>query len=216
MRNIFSYDSLLMRILTRLFDIVILSIVFVICSLPIITIGAAQSALLSSIRAMLEPQKEITPLRAFFKAFTSGFGKITLVWIFCLIPIGFSLYIIWGSIISAAIVPSSFMFVCALIMLCCLSFQIMTSLLHSRFDCSFFNLIKNSWLMTVTYPLRSLFMGIMVWIPLFFALMEPYIFLASSPIFVFFYYTLVFMLCYYLIKDPFLKIEKQYFPNIEA
>lgn len=213
MRNIFSYDSTLMRFLTRLFDIISLSFIFILCSIPILTVGAAQAALASAVRSMLDPHAEQTPLRAFFKGFSAGFGKITVIWLCCMIPICCSLYVILGTTVTDFVIPTEVFLMLAVITVLCMMFQVMSSFLHSRFDCKLFDLIKNSLLLVVTYPIRTLIMGILVWTPLCFALLEPYVFLAFSPFFIFFYFGLAFMLCYSLIKKPFRKIQEQYFPD---
>lgn len=215
MRNIFSYDSVLMRFLTRLFDIVILNAIFVLCSLPIITVGAAQAGLASGVRAMIEPNTDKSPYRAFFRGFSSGFGKITILWICCAIPIGCILYLLLGYITTGAEMQAIFLLTSCLIAVSSIMFQVMASFMHSRFDCKLMDLVKNSWLMVITYPLRTLIMGFLIWVPLFFALMEPYVFLAFSPLFIFFYYGLTFMLCHYLIRKPFQKIQDIYFPDAE-
>lgn len=216
MRNIFSYDSALMRFLTRLFDIVAISVIYTICSLPVITIGAAQTGLSSGVRAMLEPNSTISPVRAFFKGFASGFVKITVVWFLCLIPIGCIIYLIFGAAVTDTQIQLPFLLISCIIAIFAMMFQIMATQLHSCFDCKLLDLIKNSWLMVVTYPLRTLVMALFSWAPLFFALVEPYIFLAYSPVFVFFYYGLAFMLCYYLIRKPFKKIQEIYFPDSDT
>lgn len=213
MRNIFSYDSPLMRFLTRIFDIILLSLIFILCSVPIITIGAAQAALASAVRSMLDPHAEQTPFRAFFKGFTDGFGKITVIWLCCLIPICCSLYVILGATVTDFVIPAEIFWILAVVTVLCMMFQVVSSFLHSWFDCKFFDLIQNSLLLAVTYPLRTLIMSISVWLPLCFALLEPYVFLAFSPFFIFFYFGLAFMLCYYLIRKPFRKIQEQYFPD---
>ena len=213
MRNILSYDSALMRFLARMFDIVVLNIIYVICSLPIITIGAAQAGLSSSMRAMLEPDGTISPIRAFFKGFASGFTKITIVWFFCLIPIVSVIYLIFGAAITDTQMQLPFLLIAGIIAFSAMMFQIMATLLHSRFDCKLLDLIKNSWLMVATYPLRTLVMAVFTWAPLLFAIIEPYVFFAYSPIFIFFYYGLAFMLCYYLIRKPFRRIQDIYFPD---
>lgn len=213
MRNIFSYDSTLMRCLTRLFDIVLLSVIYTLCSLPVITIGAAQAGLSSGVRAMLDHSSALSPVRAFFKGFASGFAKITVVWFFCLIPIACIIYIIFGAVVTDTQMQLPFLLISCIIAFSAMMFQIMATLLHSRFDCKLLDLIKNSWLMVITYPLRTFVMAVVTWAPLLFAIIEPYIFIAYSPIFIFFYYGLAFMLCYYLIRKPFQKIQNIYFPD---
>lgn len=215
MRNIFSPESTLMRFLSRLFDIVALCVVYVLFSLPVITIGAAQAGLSSAIRSMLDPCAEQTPFRAFLKGFSTGFGKITVVWLCCFIPLMCTFYLLVGAVTSEAEISPLFSLISIIIIFFFTSVQVMSSLIHARFDCRLFDLIKNSLLMVAKYPFRALTMGILVWAPLVFAISELYVFFAFSPFFVFFYYSLVFMLCYYLMRKPFHRIVEIHFPDEE-
>lgn len=215
MRNIFSPESTLMRFLSRLFDIVALCALFVLFSLPVVTIGAAQAALSSAIRSMLDPYAEHPPYRAFIKGFSAGFGKITIVWICCFVPIMCMLYLLVGAITSETEISPLFSLISIILIFFFTSVQVMSSLMHARFDCRLFDLIKNSLLMVAKYPFRAITMGILVWAPLAFAIAELYVFFAFSPFFIFFYYSLVFMLCYYLIRKPFDRIVEIHFPDEE-
>lgn len=215
MRNIFSYDSTLMRFLSRLFDIAVLSVMYIVCSLPVITIGAAQAGMPSGVRAISEPDGKNTPIRAFINGFLSGFWKITLVWICCAIPIGCIVYLVFGAAGTETQMQLSFVLISFLIGILIMMFQIMASMMHACFDCGLLDLIKNGWIMVVTYPLRSLIMALFAWAPLLLAFLEPYIFLACSPVFIFFYYGLFFMFCNYLLRNPFKRIRNIYFPEAD-
>lgn len=215
MRNIFSYDSTLMRFLTRLFDLAALGLIFTLCSLPIFTIGAAQTGLASAVRSMWDRNAENTPYRAFFKGFANGFGRITIIWLCCLSVIGCILYIIIGSVISETPMQTEFLFIFSVIAIIQMMFQIMCIFVHSRFDCRLIDLIKNSWLLVIANPLRTFLMAVLVWAPLIFAIVEHIVFMAFSPFFIVFYYSLVFTVCYFLVKKPFKRIVSSYFTNEE-
>ena len=202
-----------MRFLGRLFDLAALGLIFTICSLPIFTIGAAQTGLATAIRSIFDPQTDDSPYRAFFKGFANGFGRITIIWICCAAVIGCIMYIIIGSWITETQIRIEFLFIFSIIAFIQMMFQAMCVMVHSRFDCSLINLIKNSLLFVVANPLKAMLMGILLWAPLIFALLEPYIFIAFSPFFVFFYYSLVFIVNYYLTKKPFRIIQNKYFPD---
>lgn len=61
-------DSWIMRILTRIFDLIILNLLFIICSLPVITIGTSLSALYSVTLKMVRNEEGYI-VRGFFKAY---------------------------------------------------------------------------------------------------------------------------------------------------
>ena len=45
MQSVFSPDSKVMQALSRVFDLMVLNILFLLCSLPVITLGAAATGL---------------------------------------------------------------------------------------------------------------------------------------------------------------------------
>ncbi|MCR5848511.1 MAG: YesL family protein [Lachnospiraceae bacterium] len=80
MKNIFSPDSLLIKALTLFCDIMYLNVLFIICSLPIFTIGASLTALYSMIFKRMRGE-EMPIAKTYFKDFRSNFKQATLFWI---------------------------------------------------------------------------------------------------------------------------------------
>lgn len=89
MRNwLFDSDSPLIRGLSRIFDCMLLSILTILCSLPVVTVGAAVSACYDvMIRMVLDRDNGI--LKPYFKAFAKNFKKGTAIWLICLVGIIF-------------------------------------------------------------------------------------------------------------------------------
>lgn len=81
--KLFSIDSPIMQFLSRLTDIIILNFLFLICSLPIITIGASTTALYSVTLKMVKNEESYV-LRSFFSAFKSNFKHSTVSWLLLL------------------------------------------------------------------------------------------------------------------------------------
>lgn len=79
MKGFFSYDGYLIRILTKIMYIVSINLLFLFCSVPIITIGASASA---GYTVLLRFRKndEVNILRTFFRAFINSFKPATLIW----------------------------------------------------------------------------------------------------------------------------------------
>lgn len=68
MNSLFHYDGYLNRILTKLMYIVALNLLFLICSIPVITIGASCTAMYTVLfRFVRNDEPDI--LKTFFKAF---------------------------------------------------------------------------------------------------------------------------------------------------
>ena len=81
MKKIFGYDSKFMRMLGKFSDMLFLNFLFIICCIPIVTIGAAQSALYSGMRALQDNfDSERSCYGAFFHGLRTGFLKITIAW----------------------------------------------------------------------------------------------------------------------------------------
>ena len=75
----FSPDSKFMEILSRITDLILLNILFLITCLPIFTIGAAATSLYTMcFRLMREEYRGI--IRSYFAAFRSSFKQATVLW----------------------------------------------------------------------------------------------------------------------------------------
>ena len=85
--NLFTHDSLLSRFFYLVGDIITLHFLWILCSLPIITIGASTTALYYSCMKRIRT-KEGYPLKNFFSSFKINFKQSTLIWIGLMI-IGF-------------------------------------------------------------------------------------------------------------------------------
>jgi uncharacterized membrane protein YesL len=65
--------------LSVLVDLIILNLLFVLCSIPVITAGAAEVACYSSVFRMLRGGEGVS-IAGFFRDFAAGFKKATLAW----------------------------------------------------------------------------------------------------------------------------------------
>lgn len=72
MGNMFNTDSGFSRFMNRIADLFILNILWIFCSLPIVTIGAATTALYSINLKILNKEEE-SLIKTFFKAFKENF-----------------------------------------------------------------------------------------------------------------------------------------------
>ena len=94
--NIFSYDSKFSQLFVKLSYACWLNMMWMICSLPIITIGASTTALYSvTLKIADETESNIT--RQFIHAFRSNFKQSTRLWILLLIAgllIGGDFYVV--------------------------------------------------------------------------------------------------------------------------
>lgn len=78
--GIFNYDGPLMHFLNKLSDVVILNILFLICCIPVFTIGASCTALYS-VTLKMAKNEESYVTKTFFKAFKDNFKISTVCWL---------------------------------------------------------------------------------------------------------------------------------------
>lgn len=79
MDSLFRYDGYLNRILTKVMYIAAVNLLFLLCSLPVITIGASCTAMYTVLfRFVKNDEPDI--LKTFFKAFRENLKKTTGIW----------------------------------------------------------------------------------------------------------------------------------------
>ena len=78
MRWIFNIENPVMRYIIRIFDCMCLSILWFLCCLPVLTAGAATTALYETVYRYIR-KDEGTLLKIFFGAFRENWKRSTLV-----------------------------------------------------------------------------------------------------------------------------------------
>ena len=216
MKGLFSIDSKLFQFLTQVSEVVYLNLLYLLCCLPVVTIGAAQSGMMNAARVMRDPNDDSSCYQAFFRGFKSGFGKITVVWLICcvgIVSLTYSAVMVYyydGILESAPVIMS----VIALLLF--IVFQCMTVTFHSRFDCSVWQIIRNSLFMILMHPIRAVGITLALWGPVLVFLLDLKLFITITLIFLFAYYTVAFQFAAGLMKKPFDMIEAQFFPAQDA
>ena len=86
MSRIFNYEGPVFTFLSRLADLFWLNLLFVVCSLPIVTIGASTTALYYvTLKMARDEEGYIT--KSFFKSFKQNFLQATVIWLIYLVLI---------------------------------------------------------------------------------------------------------------------------------
>ena len=81
--SFFSLDSKFMQALSRIADLILLNLVFLVTCIPIFTIGAA-SAALYSVAFRLGTEREEGVFRCYFRAFRNNFKQGTILLCKCI------------------------------------------------------------------------------------------------------------------------------------
>lgn len=82
-------NSPLLQALGKLSDIVFCNIMFVLFSLPIVTIGASSAALYSCMQKLMTDREDDLVARDFWRAFKANFWQATAIWLLALVVILF-------------------------------------------------------------------------------------------------------------------------------
>ncbi len=77
-------DNIIVRALGKICDLMCLNILWLICSIPIVTIGASTTALYTVVLKMVKNEEGYI-LKGFFKAFKSNFRQSTIAWLILLV-----------------------------------------------------------------------------------------------------------------------------------
>lgn len=136
----FSYDSPIMQFLSRVTDIIILNILFIVCSLPVITIGASTTALYSVTLKMVKNEESYI-FSSFFRAFKDNFKHSTISW---LILLGTGI-IVWTDYRILGVSGGSLSHIFSIILIPVCVFLVLIALYIFPFIARFENTIRNSW-----------------------------------------------------------------------
>ncbi len=84
MKNLFNLDNPFMQFLARVGDLILANFLFLICSVPVLTMGASLTAL-HKVTLDTATEKESGVFRTFFRAFRENFKQATIAWIAMLV-----------------------------------------------------------------------------------------------------------------------------------
>lgn len=161
MSNFFNYDGPVFSTLNKITDLIWLNILWLICCIPIFTIGASTTSLFY-ITLHMAKQEEGTITRTFFREFKRNFKQSTAIWLIFLV-IGFvlcsDLYIIVNMMKLPSFIHTAF--VCLNFVL--LLYYVLTLLYVFPLQCSFENkikhTIKNAMILSVGHLPQSIVIG---------------------------------------------------------
>lgn len=144
MRGIFNYDGWLMQGLSKIADAIALGVLWVVFSLPIITMGASTTALYYTVYKVFRKDNG-TVWASFWYAFKSNFKQATILFVIMAIAGGFvffSLYYGYAMYLAGAI-AGLFMILLGLVDVIILSWMSYLLPYASRFNASTGEILKN-------------------------------------------------------------------------
>lgn len=208
--RIFHPDSFLMQKLSLLFDIMVLNILTILCSIPIFTMGAAVTALYDGVWRLRHQCGSL--VRDYFRAFRSNFGKATLLFLPLLLlglVIGYSVlfvYLNYETGMKAVMFP---------IIIATVLWTMIVSWvfpLQSRFESPFVGVYINAFLCALRYLPRTIIMAMLNLLPVFLLLFVTKLFFKLSILWCFLWFALSAYIIICLLDKPFQQLTELSFP----
>lgn len=147
--RLFNPDSPLMQAMGKLSDVIFCNIMFCLFSLPVFTIGASLTALHSCMQKLVADTEDDMVARDFWRAFKTNFKQSTLIWLMCLLVVGFLslFYFVANSMLDTLgrgyLVPFYLIFILFLF-----GFQYVFPI-QARYKLRIRDTLKNAWLLSI-------------------------------------------------------------------
>lgn len=148
MNRLFSLDNPVMQFISKIFDLVVLNLIFILSCVPIITIGASLSAL-NYVSLKMVRNEDPYIWQNFWKSFRQNFKQSTIVWLLTLAVctfLGMDFYIINSQDTMLFAVVRVLLWIICLILL---SMVLYVFPIISHFVCTTKQAIKNSVFMSL-------------------------------------------------------------------
>lgn len=147
MEGFFSPNNILFRILSRICDLFVLHVLWIVCSIPIFTIGASTTALYYTAMKSVKLEDGYV-VKRFFKSFKENFRQSTLIWLIMLVIgafLGVDLYL------SLIYKMKPFMLIFTVLLCVYLFILIYVFPLQAKFDNKISVTIRNAFLLSIKY-----------------------------------------------------------------
>lgn len=147
MGKFFDMDSPVMRFLNRVGDLMILNFLMIVCCIPIITAGAAFTAMHYVLLKIVRGEEGYL-VRGFFKSFRSNFKQATLIWLLMLLVVAVYVGDTWIFNYSGLVFPKALIIAVVAVAILLLMAAVYVFPLLARFENSVKNTLKNAMLLT--------------------------------------------------------------------
>ena len=110
-QGIFNYDNPVWRYIGKFGDLMMLNVLWIVCSIPIFTIGASTTALYYVTLKLARDDDGYT-IKSFFKSFKENFKQATVIWLILLatgVILAFDLYFLLNVLTGSSMIRTVFM-----------------------------------------------------------------------------------------------------------
>ena len=152
MRGLLAIDGIIYQYMMKVYDLIVLNLIFVVASLPLITIGASITALYD-ITLNMQMHRDKTIYTAYLNSFQKNFKQATQVWIGSLLLI--SVAAAFASLLHGNVLV---LFLILGVIVIGMMALIYTFAMIAKFKNSTANMIRNGWLLAMEYMPYSIIM----------------------------------------------------------
>jgi len=210
MNKFFNMDNTFFSFMSRVADLMLLNILFIICCLPVVTIGASITAMYYVTLKMVRNEESYIA-KSFFKSFRENFKQSTILWLIMLVA-GILIFIDFNivnqiqstltTIVRYGLYFITFIYLLILIYL----FPVL-----SKFYNSIKNTFQNALLMSIRHLPFSILL-VVIWIaPIVVTFIHPTIFMYGLLVWILIGFSLLSFLCSLLL----VKVFDHYMPKEE-
>lgn len=208
MNKIFSMDNKFFTFMGRIADLIILNIIFMICCIPIVTMGASITAMYY-VTLKMARNEESYILKSFFKSFKENFRQSTIIWVIMLaagllLGIDFSITGQMGgtlyTILRYVLVMITFLYAMVILYL----FPLL-----AKFYNTIKNTFRNSLLMSIRHLPYTVLMLVITFVPILSTLLIPVVLIYGLIVWI----MIGFSLIAFINAKFFVKIFDHYIPE---
>lgn len=216
MKDILSYDSPLMTMARGVGNTMFINILFLLSCIPVVTIGAAWTALFAAGRVLLE---DGPCLRTYCKSFVSSLKRAVPAWLIllpCLLVSAYAAVLVWRLRVAGMPFGQVSMVVSIIALALVLAVITMTFLFYSRFECKLGQLLKNGVFMTVGYLVRAVIIAVVCWLPFILMFVNTELFLRGFIVCLFLYFGIAGSASAWLMKKPLTRLAEDFLEEKRA
>lgn len=215
MKNLFRLDSPMMLFLSRVTDLIIVNLLFWLCCLPVITIGASLAALHKVTQSMVLDE-DGGVVKPFFRAFRDNFKQATLGW---LVLVAFLAGLGVDLMLSLSYLTGNTLTVCKwmIAILACIILAISEYYfqLIVRYENTVRQHLTNAAILALVKLPRTIVMIFLTLLPLLIALVSMNVFVSTMIFWVILGFAFVSFIQSSLLRPVFRQLEKPEGPNVQ-
>ena len=161
MRGIFGYDSTVVRGLTKIGDCICLSVLWIVFSLPVVTMGASSAALYKAVYHCLR-RDEAGLWKKFWESFKENLKRSTLIWLIVMLVLALLTVdvFVFRSIKLAGDAMGDFYWVALIILAVALTWTVYLAAYSAKFNGKVWEVLRISFYLMVFHPIKL--MGVFI------------------------------------------------------